>query len=914
MKRFIQLLLLVTTVAVAIAASAQANSRSQRDASVEVAELRTEYQVNPLGMDVLRPRFAWQLHSSQRGVSQQAYQLQVARSEEDLRRGTELVWETAKVESSASIQIGYAGKPLESRQRYYWRVRVWNEKGLVTRWSAVAWFEMGLLSPEEWQAKWIAPVADSQQPPMLRREFGLRGGVKRARVYATSHGLYRLFVNGKRAGDLELTPGFTSYHNRLQYQTYDVTQLLRNGENIIGALLGDGWYRNFRIAYGDRLGLLVQLEVTYLDGTTDFVVSDGAWTSGTGPILMSGIYDGETYDARLEREGWSRPGFDARGWAPVEVTSRPKAMLVAQSGPPVRRIEHITPRQILRTEGGRAIVDMGQNMVGWVRLSVQGPAATTVVLRHAEVLDRQGNLYTENLGGAQQTLRYTLKGKGLEVYEPHFTFQGFRYVEVTGYPGELTPDKIVGVVVHSDVGRTGDFESSSSALNQLQHNILWGVKGNFVDIPTDCPQRNERLGWTGDAQLISTTAAFNVDAAGFFARWLKDLALDQSPNGNVRWVAPDVVHEIDFEWMTGAPEAVRKRRQDAGGAAGWGDAATIIPWTLYQAYGDRRVLEAQYESMARWVAYERQRAGADLIWDGDFHFGDNADTGFESFLTPEGGISAYGGATNRDLIATAYFAHSADLLARTALVLGKAEEAANAAKLFADIRAAFQRRFVSAHATIAGGTQTAYVLALQFDLLPEPQRAVAARHLVEQVRRQGHLTTGILGSRWLLFALSEYGYLADAYRLLLREDYPSWLYPLKHGATTIWERWDGIRPDGSFPPPAMDSFNHYALGAVGEWMYRVIGGINIDPAAPGYRHILIQPQPGGGLTWARASHVTPYGTVSSSWRIESGAFHLHVEIPPNTTATIRFHDAVTRVGSGRYDFRYPLPQPPHEDL
>ena len=893
--------------------------------ALSVVALRTEYAANPVGIDVRQPRLSWQIQGSARGLVQSAYQIQVASTERALQSGKGLTWDSGRVKSGDSVNLVYAGPALQTGQRYYWQVQIWDGGGAPSGWSEVAFWEVGLLQSSDWKASWIEPdlpedVAVSGPSPMLRRQFSITGDIERARAYVTSHGLYEMAINGQRVGDAVLTPGWTSYNKRLQYQTYDVTGLLKKGPNVVGVTLGNGWYRGdlawdakrSRNLYGSHLGLLMQIVVTYRGGRQETLTSDGAWKSSTGPILMSEIYHGETYDARLEKPGWSSPGFADSAWSGVKVVDQPKDLLVAPAGPPVRRTGEIIPIGVLRTPAGDTVVDMGQNMVGWVRLKVAGPAGTTVTLRHAEVLDAEGNFYTENLRGAKQTVRYTLKGGEPETFEPHFTFQGFRFVAVDGYPGQVTPDSLTGIVVHSDMAPASSFETSNPLINQLQHNIIWGQKGNFVDVPTDCPQRDERLGWMGDAQVFSRTAAFNMDVAGFFTKWLRDVAADQLETGSVPHVIPDVLS---------TPE-----RPQAGSAA-WADAAVIIPWTMYLSYGDRRVLEVQYPSMVAWVEYIKGRAGDDYIWSEDFTFGD--------WLAFASSASDYPGATTgKDLIATAMFAHSTDLLQRTARVLGKTEDAAKYGALLERIKAAFQREFVTATGRVGENTQTAYAVALEFDLLPEPLRAVAAARLAQDVRRRKHLTTGFVGTPYLCHVLSRYGYLDEAYLLLNREEYPSWLYPVKQGATTIWERWDGIKPDGTFQDKGMNSFNHYAYGAIGEWMYRVMAGIEIDPAAPGYKHTFIQPRPGGGFTRVSASHLTPYGRVGSAWKIDDTAFELAVEIPANTTATIRLPgarladvteggrvlvigegitatrqdggDVVVEASSGSYRFVYPL--------
>jgi alpha-L-rhamnosidase len=835
-------------------------------AAPSVVNLRTEYKTDPIGIDVAQPRLSWQLRSDERGVLQTAYQIQVAEQPEFKT----IVWDTGRTASDRSVHVPYGGPALSSGRRYYWRVRVWDAGGQSSEWSAPAFWEMGLLSPGDWKAKWISPDWDedtskSQPCPMLRGVFRVTKPVRSARAYATSLGLYELHLNGKRVGDQLFTPGWTSYHKRLQYQTYDVTELVRPGDNAVGVILGDGWWRGYlgwrdrRNVYGNRLAARVQIQLTFTDGSSQIVASDESWKAATGPILSSDIYMGETYDARLEKPGWSAPGYDATSWRGVRVLDSPQAMLIAPAGPPVRRIEEIRPVKILRTPAGDTVVDMGQNMVGWVRLKVAGPAGATVTLRHAEMLDKDANFYTANLRSAKQTDRYTLRGGGEEIFEPHFTFHGFRYVAVDGYPGELTLEALTGIVIHSDMRPTGEFETSKALLNQLQHNIRWGQKGNFLDVPTDCPQRDERLGWTGDAQVFSRTAAFNYDVASFFTKWLGDLAADQNPDGKVPHVIPDVL----------------------GGAASaaWADAATIVPWNMYLVYADTRLLERQYPSMKAWVEYMRRTAGSSYLCNTGQHFGD-----WLAFATTR---SDYPGATTgKDLIATAFYAHSTELVAKAAAVLGKEEDARYYSALADRVKQAFQREFVTANARVGENTQTAYALALQFELLPESMRLEAVRRLAADIAAHGHLTTGFVGASYLCHVLSRYGQLDVAYRLLNREAYPSWLYPVTKGATTIWERWDGLKPDGTFQDPGMNSFNHYAYGAIGDWMYRVVAGLDTAPDGPGYKHVLIQPRPGGGLTSARASLETMYGRAESAWRLSGGRFELRAQVPPNTRATI----------------------------
>ncbi len=907
---------ILVVLSLALLAPGQAFSQN----ALSVDRVRVEYLTNPIGIDVLHPRLSWRITGTRRNTVQAAYQVQVGMNEASLTRGANLLWDSGKIVSDASVFVDYGGPPAVSRTRYYWRVRVWDSSGRTSPWSPIAFWETGLLQPADWTAQWIGPPSTPSDSlpspsPLLRRAFRVDDRVRSARLYVTSLGIYEVYLNGQRVGDQLFTPGWTSYRRRLQYQTYDVTPLLRPGANVVGAMLGDGWYRGQlgffgqRNLYGRRLALRAQLEIRYESGRTDRVASDTSWKTSVGPVLASDIYGGETYDARRELSGWSAAPYDDRDWAPVALIDPPPSVLVASLSPPVRRVRELRPVAIRRAPSGETVFDLGQNFTGWVRLSVRGPAGTTVTLRFGEVLDREGNLYTANLRAAAQTDRYTLSGKGREVYEPHFTFHGFRYVAARGLPALPDSATITGIAVSSDLAQTGSLVTSDSLLNQLQRNIVWGQRSNFLDVPTDCPQRDERLGWTGDAQVFARTAAFNMDVAGFFAKWLADVAADQDPSGSVPWVIPNPLGGDSIRFA---------------GTAGWSDVAVIVPWTMYLTYGDRRLLERQYPSMRAWVDYARRRAGTGLIWRPGWQFGD--------WLALHSDDPSYPGATTgTDLIATAFLAHSTDLVSRTATVLGREDDAAEYRARFRAIREAFNREFVSRTGRVGENTQTAYALAIAFDLLPDSLVSVAAARLAQDVdARDHHLTTGFLGTPYLLHVLGATGHLGDAFALLTQRTYPSWLYPITRGATTMWERWDGIRPDSSFEDPGMNSFNHYAFGAVGDWMYQNIGGIDVDPAGPGYRRSRIAPRPGAGLTSASASLETAYGTLQSAWRLEGQRFVLDVTVPANTSAEVtlwgarldavreggfplnardgvraayqRGTDVVVEVGSGRYRF------------
>ena len=824
--------------------------------SVSVEGLRCEYEVNPIGIDVAKPRLSWIITSSERGQVQTAYQVLVASSEERLRRNEGDLWDSGKVDSDQSIQVPYGGAKLGSRQPCYWKVKVWDKDGRESAYSKPAYWEMGLLTGADWKASWIAMPTDGAMgpSPYLRKGFEVTKPVRRATLYATALGVYQLHLNGKQVGDQVFPPGWTDYHKRVQYQTYDVTRMLRRGRNAVGAVLGDGWYAGFvglggRNRYGKYPMLLCQLELEYEDGSTETVVSDASWRCTVGPILQSDMLMGETYDARKELGDWTAPEYEDSSWKPVSVET-PDAHLVAQVGPPVRKMLEVKTRTVKEPTPGAYVFDLGQNMVGWARLKVRGKAGDRVTMRFAEMLNPNGTIYTANLRGAKCTDVYILKGDGVEVYEPTFTFRGFRYVEVTGYPGKPDADAITGVVVYSDTPATGSFECSNPMVNQLQHNIVWGQRGNFLSVPTDCPQRDERLGWTGDAEIFAPTATFNMDVAGFFTKWLIDLDDAQRPDGAFTDVAPFVA--------AGA------------GTAAWGDAGVICPWVIYRRYGDARILEQHYPAMVKWVEYLKAHS--------------------DSLLRPAEGYGDWlsiAADTPKDVLATAYFALSIRLVAQAARVIGKTDDAEKYEALFQDIRAAFNKAYVAEDGRIKGNTQTCYVLALDFDLLPADKREAAARYLVEDIRsRNNHLSTGFVGVGHLMPTLTNTGHLDTAYILLNNDTFPSWGYSIRQGATTIWERWDGWTKEKGFQDPGMNSFNHYALGSVGEWMYETVAGIGLDPSVPGYKRIVLRPRPGGGLTYAKGELQSMYGKIASSWRIDGGRIHLSVTVPANTTATV----------------------------
>ena len=1031
-------------------------SAAKSPTTVKAVRLRCESLENPLGIDSAQPDFSWQMQDTRRGARQTAYQILVGESEAAIKKGEGNIWDSGKVVSANSLQIAYAGPPLESSRRYYWMVRIWDADGTPATPSDAAWWETGLLKGTDWKAQWISRtdrefagdrnagvkwiwlrdentakqaspttrffryelnlnsmptqahflvagkdsmdafvngtkvgssktwgtfevidilkqlksgqnvlsvavtmdgpanptvpsaglaglvrltnadgtmeriptdahwqastsadagfvpaimVADLAQKPLadpwppapasyFRKTFAAKKSVESGRLYVTALGSYQAFLNGKRIGNDILTPGWTDYAKHVQYQTYDVTGLLKEGDNVVAAVVGDGWYGSGlgwklqRYLFGPPPSrLLLQLRLTFSDGTTQLVATDNTWRTSTGAIRSSEIYAGETYDAR-QAIPFSSVSFRDANWRQAQIETAPQAILVAQRDPAVRQSKTLKPKKVTSPASGVYVYDLGQNISGWARLQVKGPAGTAVRMRFAEILKPDGNIYRENLRSAEATDTYILDGKGQEQYEPHFTYHGFRYVEVSGYPGNPPEDAITGIAIHNALPETGSFETSSELVNQLWRNVLWGQRDNLVSIPTDCPQRDERLGWMADAQIFWRTASYNMDMDSFTKKWMVDVRDAQSPNGAFSDVSPRVVDTAD-------------------GAPAWGDAGIIVPWNTWQQFGDLRIVAENWDAMKAWLSYVEQ-GNPDFTWEN--HRGNDFGDWVPANST-----------TPKDLLATAFWAYDAQLMAQMAEALHKPGDAATYNQLYGKIKSAFIQKFVKDDGTVGNGSQTCYVLALYMGLLPDHLRKIAADHLAKDIEaRNWHLSTGFAGTSLLMPALSNSGKNDVAYRLLLNDTYPSWGYMIRKGATTMWERWNGDTGD-----PAMNSYNHYAFGAVGAWLYQTVGGIDVDPSSPGFAKIIIHPRPDSRLTHSFASYDSPYGKISTDWTLRpSQPFTLKVTIPANTSAQVYLpakpgshitesgapigkeieaagqdaESVIYRVGAGTYDF------------
>lgn len=847
---------------------------------MKIHSLRCEYHTqphaNPIVIDRPSPRLSWKLSSEQRSSAQTAYQIEVASTPALLRQNVADLWKSGKVPSSSTTHILYAGKPLASRQEAFWRVKIWDEKSLSTGWSEVASWEMGLLEPGDWQAQWIEgrPMGSNWSltpAPYLRKSFVLPDkSIRKARLYISAIGLFEAYLNDRKIHEEVLCPGWTDFNKRVAYHAYDIKDFLQAGPNAIGSILGDGWgagrvgNKGRGECYARKPSLIAQVEIVYEDGTLETIVTDSSWKTTTGAFVENDLMDGEYYDARLEINGWTEPTFNDSEWLPV-LNPQPAGTrnLVARRGVPVRRQMELYPIAPPKHVKDCWVFDLGQNMVGWARIKLKNRAGSAIKIRYAEMLKEDGYPYYENLRSARVTDIFTCATDEVETYEPTFTFHGFRYVCLHGpiWDGDqgIPPiDAVTGIVVHSDTPPTGKLETSEKLINQLQSNIQWGQRGNFLEVPTDCPQRDERLGWTGDAQVFIRTATYNMDVASFFTKWIEDLRDSQAASGSYPCIAP----YLDFTANDGRPA--------------WGDAGIICPWTIYLAYGDTGILAEQYESMVKYMDFLLTKT-----WNGIHrHRKVESWAGFEDWL-------AHNARTPGELIGTAFLAHDAGLMSKIAKLLGKPGDEKKYSELRQKTSEAFCRRFVTQEGLVSAHTQTGYLLALHFDLLPENLRQGAVDELVEEIKHRGnHLSTGFVGTPYLLHVLSRFGHADLAYTLLHQESFPSWLFSVLQGATTMWERWDSYSHEKGFGNVGMNSFNHYAYGAVGDWMFPKIGGIDLDPEIPGFQHVIMKPVVGGKIRWAKAEFDSIHGLISSHWEKDEKGFQWKILLPANTRATI----------------------------
>lgn len=835
-----------------------------------IQDFRISYRKNPIGMDEA-PRFSWKLVSGKRDVVQKYYQIQV------IHQG-KMVWDSGCVESSQSVLVPFRGEKLQPMTDYQVQVSVWDNYGELGQEQGS--FETGLMDQENWKAEWITHSLEEQETvcPVYVRRFPVRKKVRRARLYATCCGVYEACINGKKAGNLFLAPGWTSYHHRLQYQTYDVTGLLAK-ENEIRVTVGNGWYKGelgFDARpdrYGHRTALLAMVCLEYEDGERDFVGTDESWNVETGEILFSEIYHGETLDYTVEKRLLG-PAVLFQGKGDI-------GDVVAQESEPVRVTRRFCLPEKILTPKGEIVFDFGQNMAGLVEVRLPELTGDKLVIRHAETLDREGNFYTENLRTARCTDTY-IYGEdrvGMTVM-PHFTFHGFRYICVEGAGADVGAENFTACAMHTDMQQTGSFTCDNRLVSQLQSNIQWGQRGNFLDIPTDCPQRDERLGWTGDAQVFCGTASYNFQTALFYGKWLRDMAAEASPEWGVPHVVPNILG-------------------DQAGAAAWSDAATVIPWTLYQVYGDRQMLAEQFPLMKGWVDYIRSKASGNGLWQSGFQYGDWL------ALDIEAGSMDRTGGTDKYLVANAYYAYSAGLVRDAAGVLGYGAEEEEYGRLHEEIVEAMNREFITETGRLVSETQTACVVMLHFGIArPEYRKRILETLETNINAHHGHLTTGFVGTPYLCHCLSENGLHGLAGEVFMKEDFPGWLYAVKKGATTIWERWNSVLPDGSFDASGMNSLNHYAYGSIGSWLYEKVAGIRC--MEPGYRKVRIQPMLTKGLTQVSASYESVYGTIQSAWSCRDGKICIDVRIPENTTAVIYLpeKEGEISVGSGSYHYEY----------
>ncbi|PYI04924.1 alpha-L-rhamnosidase [Aspergillus sclerotiicarbonarius CBS 121057] len=873
--------------------------------ALSISQVFFEHHRTALGIGESSPRISWRFQGNVSDWEQAAYNLEIKRTGQDP--------DILRVNSSDSVLVPWPSSPLTSGEEATVRVQLIGRQGHPDApWSDSVTVEPGLLSPADWHDA-AAIVSDrptevnqTHRPIYFRKDFLLDESYASARLYITALGLYEAHINGRRVGDHVLAPGWQSFTYRHEYNTYDVTDLLRSGANTIGVTVGEGWYSGRlgfdggqRNIYGDTLGLLSLLVITQPDGSKTYIATDNTWQSGTGPIITSEIYDGERYDSRLEQKGWTEPGFNSTGWLGVHEVSFPKERLAAPDAPSVRRVEEHKLKDVFLSASGKTVLDFGQNLVGWLRIRVKGPRGQTIKFLHTEVMEN-GEVATRPLRQAKATDHFTLSGDGVQEWEPSFTFHGFRYVQVDGWPDDTTPldqDSITAVVVHTDMEQTGFFECSNPLITKLHENILWSMRGNFLSIPTDCPQRDERLGWTGDINAFSRTANFLYDTAGFLRGWLKDAYSEQQNNSYAPpYVIPNILGQAP-------PTSI------------WGDSIIAVPWQLYQAYGDKVMLREQYPGAKDWIdkGISRNEVG---LWN-------RSTSQFGDWLDPKAPADSPGDATtNKYLVSDAYLIHSTELLANISSILSLDSQATNYTHSHTTLTHAFQKAWLSPNGTVANETQTGLTLPLYFSLFPTPsQSSSALTRLIALIKSNAYkVGTGFAGTHVLGHTLTKFGASSTFYRMLLQTDLPSWLYQVRMNGTTTWERWDSMLPNGTINPGSMTSFNHYSVGSVGSWIHAVIGGLS--PAEPGWREFNVDVVPGGGLRNASTRFSSPYGEISTKWWLEdyeSGSstcsnasteslFRLVVQVPPNSYATVRLPGGTgegKRIGSGVYEFEVP---------
>lgn len=856
------------------------NSHSQygNSKALSIHEPRMEYHENPEGIDVLQPRFSWMLKGEGRRRAQSAYQITVASSMEKLAQDKADIWDSGKVISNQTNQIVYKGIPLVSATKYYWKVRVWDESDLVSSWSTPAHWSMGLLKFSNWQGLFIGHdvgynKADKYNslylPPAryLRKSFNLNKKIKKATAYTTALGLYELRLNGQKVGEANFLPGWTDYDKRLYYQTFDITNSLNQGENVIGAVIADGWYAGYigyallvrldkvREFYGVNPSFMGQIQIEYEDGSMETIASDRTWKSNQGAIREADIIMGETYDARMENTGWDAPNYDDSEWKKPKVYTYPNGKLEASPGTHVRNTEILKPIAMTEPSPGTYVFDLGKNIAGIAELKVRGPKGTKVQLRFGEILKNDGQIQTENLRKARATDTYILKGEGLEVWKPKFTYHGFQYVEVTGFPGKPTLETITGHVLSSIETNASTFSSSNAMNNTLFKNIKTTQSANFFEIPTDCPQRDERLGWTGDAEIYMRSATYNADVAAFMTKFLIDLDDAQ------RWYGA---------YPNFAPFPYSRPNQYA---PAWMDAGVIIPYNMYKVYNDTRIVEYMYKGMEKFMQFQ-----------------EDASTGY---LRPGGGNNwgdwlAVNEETSHDFIGASFYGYDAQLMAEMAEALGKTADAAKYSQLFKNIKKAFAQKYILDDGRTTEDTQTSYALALYFDLYPKDLAQKGAARLAEKIEKNGFkFSTGFLGTKHVMLALSKYGYDDISYKIFQQTEYPSWGYSVENGSTSIWERWNSYTKDdaeNSDLNAKMNSFSHYAFGSVAEWMFQHAVGIDTEEA--GYRNIIIKPAISKEMDYINGSYKSINGNISSAWNWKGKEVHLNIEIPVNTTAKV----------------------------